>query len=238
MFLAGMNFTLHYFGLHGQIRKVLKNQEFRFYVLLILVSTLIITLVIYLNMEIAGENAFRDALFQVVSITTTTGFVSADYLLWPHFAWLIIFVLMFTGGSAGSTGGGMKSIRILLMFKAASVHLSKLVHPRAFIPVKYNGHSVKDEIIFSIMSFGLFYILIFVIGTISLSALGLDFDSAMGASIAALGNIGPGIGSVGPVENYYEIPFLGKWVLSFLMLLGRLELFTVLVFLSPGFWKK
>ncbi len=238
MFLAGMNFTLHYFGIHGQIRKVLKNQEFRFYALLTLISTLIITIVVYLNMEIGGEKAFRDALFQVVSIITTTGFVSADYLLWPHFAWLIIFVLMFTGGSAGSTGGGMKSIRILLLFKAAAVHLRKLVHPRAFIPVKYDGHSVKDEIIFSIMSFALFYILIFVVGSLLLSAFGLDFETAMGASIAALGNIGPGIGLVGPVENYHDIPYLGKWVLSFLMLLGRLELFTVLVFLSPGFWKK
>ena len=145
---------------------------------------------------------------------------------------------MFTGGSAGSTGGGMKSIRLLLLFKTAAVHLKKLVHPRAFIPVRYNGHSVKDEIIFSIMSFGLFYILIFVIGAVLLSALGLDFQSAMGASIAALGNIGPGLGIVGPMENYSDIPSLGKWLLSFLMLLGRLELFTILVFLSPGFWKK
>jgi len=238
MFFAGMNFTLHYFSLHGQISKVLKNQEFRFYALITFSASLVISLVVYLNMQIEGEKAFRDALFQVISIITTTGFVSADYLLWPHFAWLIIFVLMFTGGSAGSTGGGMKSIRILLLFKAAAVHLRKLVHPRAFIPVRYNGHAVKDDIIFSIMSFGLFYILIFVIGTILMSAIGLDMESAMGASIAALGNIGPGIGSVGPVENYASIPFLGKWILSFLMLLGRLELFTILVFLSPGFWKK
>lgn len=238
MFFAGMNFTLHYFSLHGQINKLLKNQEFRFYSLIILSATAIITLVVYLNMEIDGEKAFRDALFQVVSITTTTGFVSTDYLLWPHFAWLIIFILMFTGGSAGSTGGGMKSIRILLLFKVASVHLRKLVHPRAFIPVRYNGHSVKDEIIFSILSFGLFYILIFVLGTILMSAIGLDIESAMGASIAALGNIGPGIGAVGPVENYFAIPVPGKWILSFMMLLGRLELFTILVFLSPGFWKK
>jgi len=238
MFFAGMNFTLHYFALHGQIKKVLKNQEFRFYALITFIATLVITLVVYLHTEIGGEKAFRDALFQVISIITTTGFVSADYLLWPHFAWLIIFVLMFTGGSAGSTGGGMKSIRILLLFKAASVHLKKLVHPRAFIPVRYNGHSVKDEIIFSIMSFGLFYILIFVIGTILMSATGLDIESSMGSSIAALGNIGPGIGVVGPVENYSSITVVGKWILSFLMLLGRLELFTILVFLSPGFWKK
>lgn len=238
MFLAGTNFTLHYFGLHLQIRKVLKNQEFRFYAFITILSAVIISWVIYLNMEIGFEKAFRDALFQVVSIITTTGFVSTNYLSWPHFAWFIIFILMFTGGSAGSTGGGMKSIRLLLMFKAAAVHLKKLVHPRAFIPVRYNGHSVKDEIIFSIMSFGLFYILIFVLGAISLSALGLDMQSSMGASIAALGNIGPGIGAVGPIENYHDIPDLGKWILSFIMLLGRLELFTVLVFLSPGFWKK
>ncbi|MCK5856158.1 MAG: TrkH family potassium uptake protein [Bacteroidales bacterium] len=238
MFLAGMNFTLHYFGLHGQARKILNNQEFRFYASLIFISTIIISTVLYLNMEIDASKIFRDSLFQVISIITTTGFVSSDYLLWPHFAWFIIFILMFTGGSAGSTGGGMKSIRILLMFKASAVHLRKLVHPRAFIPVRYNGHSVKDEIIFSIMSFGLFYALFFVIGSILLSAVGLDFESAMGASIASLGNIGPGIGMVGPTENYHDIPILGKWIISFLMLLGRLELFTILVFLSPGFWRK
>jgi len=238
MFLAGMNFTLHYFSLHGKFRKVLKNQEFRFYASLIFISTLIITAVLVFNMETSTEKAFRDSLFQVVSITTTTGFVSADYLMWPHFAWFIIFLLMFTGGSAGSTGGGMKSIRLYLLFKAAAVHLRKMVHPRAFIPVRYNGHAVKDEIIFSIMSFGLFYILIFAIGAMLLSAMGLDFQSSLGASIASLGNIGPGLGMVGPVENYFEIPAMGKWLLSFLMLLGRLELFTVLVFLSPGFWKK
>jgi trk system potassium uptake protein TrkH len=238
MFLAGTNFTLHYFALHGKLLKVWRNQEFKFYATIILVATLIITLSIIFNMETNSEKAFRDSLFQVVSIVTTTGFVTSDYLLWPHFAWFIIFILMFTGGSAGSTGGGMKSIRLHLLLKAAMVHLKKLVHPRAFIPVRYNGHAVREEIIFSIMSFGMFYLLIFVIGAILLAALGLDFQSALGASIASLGNIGPGLGIVGPVENYSAIPLLGKWLLSFLMLLGRLELFTVLVFLSPGFWKK
>ncbi len=238
MFLAGTNFTLHYFALHGKLKKIWRNQEFKFYSTIIIAATVIITLSIIFNMETHTEKAFRDSLFQVVSIVTTTGFITSDYLLWPHFAWFIIFVLMFTGGSAGSTGGGMKSIRLHLLLKAAMVHLKKLVHPRAFIPVRYNGHAVKDEIIFSIMAFGLFYLLIFVIGAILLAALGLDFQSSLGASIATLGNIGPGLGIVGPVENYAAIPWLGKWLLSFLMLLGRLELFTVLVFLSPGFWKK
>ncbi|RLD64930.1 MAG: TrkH family potassium uptake protein [Bacteroidetes bacterium] len=238
MFLAGTNFTLHYFALHGKVRKVLKNQEFRFYSTIIGFSTIIIALILVLNMETSAEKAFRDSLFQVISIATTTGFVSSDYLIWPSFAWFIIFLLMFTGGSAGSTGGGMKSIRLYLLFKAAAVHLKKMVHPRAFIPVRYNGHAVKDEIIFSILAFGLFYFLIFGIGAMLLSALGLDFQSAIGASIASLGNIGPGLGMVGPMENYSDIPSLGKWLLSFLMLLGRLELFTILVFLSPGFWKK
>ena len=145
---------------------------------------------------------------------------------------------MFTGGSAGSTGGGIKSIRLLLLFKTASVQLKKLVHPRAFIAVRYNGKSVKDEALFSIMAFFLFYVIIFAMGTFIMSALGLDFKTAIGATISSLGNIGPGIGQVGPEDNFAQIPTVGKWVLSFLMLLGRLELFTILVFLSPGFWKK
>ena len=238
MILAGINFTLHYFALHANFKKVVKNQEFKYFVSILLVSTIIITIVLATQTDTAFEKAFRDTMFQVVSIVTTTGFVSYDYTLWPSFVIFFIFLLMFTGGSAGSTGGGMKSIRHLILFKAAAVELRKLVHPRAFITVRYNGKSVHEDIIFNIMAFFLFYVLIFAFGAFVMSAIGLDFKSAIGASIASLGNIGPGIGSVGPVDNYAHIPGFGKWFLSFLMLLGRLELFTVLVFLSPGFWKR
>ena len=238
MFLAGVNFSLHYFMSHAKWKKVWHNEEFRFYASLIFIASIALTIVIFTSKNAGLEKTFRDALFQVVSIVTTTGFVSDNYLLWPSFAWFIVFLLMFTGGSAGSTGGGIKAMRLLLLFKTASVQLKKLVHPRAFIPVRYNGKAVKDEILFSIMAFFLFYMIIFASGAILMSAIGLDFKTALGATISSLGNIGPGIGNVGPMDNFSQIPTIGKWILSFLMLLGRLELFTILVFLSPGFWKK
>ena len=238
MFLAGMNFTLHYLYLHGHIKKVWKNQEFRFYLLLTVIFTAAITLVVWLGQGGDLEFVFRQAFFQVTSIMTTTGFVSYNYLSWPVFAWILIFALMFTGGSAGSTGGGVKAIRHLILFKTAAVELKKLIHPRAYIAVKYNGKTVKDQIIFNILAFFLFYVMIFGFGVIILAAIGLDFETSIGATIASLGNIGPGIGHVGPVDNYAFLPDSAKWVTAFLMMLGRLELFTVLVFLSPGFWKK
>lgn len=238
MALAGINFTLHYFALHGNFKKVLKNEEFKYFIALLVGAIALITLILVTQSDTGFEKSFRDAAFQVVSIVTTTGFVSYDYTLWPAFVIFLIFLLMFTGGSAGSTGGGMKAIRHLILFKAGNVELKKLVHPRAFIPVRYNGKAVHESIIFNIMAFFLFYMFIFAFGAIVMAAIGLDFKSAIGASIASLGNIGPGIGSVGPVDNYASIPGIGKWFLSFLMLLGRLELFTVLVVLSPGFWKK
>ncbi len=238
MFLAGVNFTLHYLALHGKIKEVYQNQELRFYALVVLIFTTIISIYVFLFSGAALEKSIRDSLFQVVSIITTTGFVSANYLLWPAFAWFLIFILMFTGGSAGSTGGGIKMIRHLILFKSAAVELKRLIHPRAVINVKYNSHVIGNQMISVILAFLLFYILIFVLGSIIMSAIGLDFQTAVGATIASLGNIGPGLGKVGPVDNFSWIPNIGKWVLSFLMLLGRLELFTILVFLSPGFWKK
>ena len=238
MFLAGVNFSLHYFMSHAKWKKVFQNEEFRFYSGLIILASILVSILLYTTQGSDFETTIRNSLFQVVSIITTTGFVSDNYLMWPSFAWFIIFLLMFTGGSAGSTGGGIKALRLLLLFKAASTQLKKLVHPRAFIPVRYNGRAVKDDIVFSIMAFFLFYIISFVVGAFLMSAIGLDFKTAIGSTISSLGNIGPAIGNVGPVDNFANIPPVGKWILSFLMLLGRLELFTILVFLSPGFWRK
>jgi trk system potassium uptake protein TrkH len=238
MFLAGVNFALHYFFSHRQWGKVFKNEEFRFYTLVVLGSTIFITLLLARTFALNPEDTFRDALFQVVSIVTTTGFVSDNYLLWPSFAWFILFILMFTGGSAGSTAGGIKMQRHLLLLKIANIQLKRIVHPNAFITTRYNGKSVKDDILFNIMALALLYMIIFGIGSFAMAAIGLDFETAIGATISSLGNIGPGLGRVGPVDNFAWIPDVGKWILSFLMMLGRLELFTVLIFLSPGFWKK
>jgi len=244
MFLAGVNFTLHYYVLKGRPISVWKNEEFRYYLGLVLTFTLLISTALAFQQDIWGggfqklEQAFRDSLFQVVSIVTTTGYVSADYLLWSPIALVLIFSLMFVGGSAGSTGGGMKVVRILLLFKNGALEFKRLMHPNAIIPVRLNHRAISPAIITNVLAFIVFYILIFVLGTIVMALLGFDLDSAMGSVIATLGNIGPGIGSVGPVENFANVPAFGKWFLSFLMLIGRLELFTVLILFSSAFWKK
>ncbi len=238
MILAGTNFTLHYFAIHGKLKTVWQNEEYRTYILFTFGFAVIITLLLIFEGNSNVEKVFRDSLFQVVSIVTTTGFVSADYLLWPAHIWIFIFVLMFIGGSAGSTGGGIKIARHILLLKSSALEFKRMIHPRAVIPVRYNKKTVPEEIIHLVLAFFMFYMLTFFFGTFIMTWVGLDFSSAVGSTIATLGNIGPGIGDVGPVENYSEIPAIGKWFLSFLMLLGRLELFTVLIIFSPAFWRK
>jgi trk system potassium uptake protein TrkH len=237
MFLAGVNFTLHYFALHGKFYKIIANQEFRLYVFMLMFSGIFIAVGLLFNQYYDYADAIRNSFFQVVSIVTTTGFVSADYLRWPSYLWIFIFILMFTGGSAGSTGGGIKQIRIFLIVKAIFVEFKYLIHPRAIIPVRYNQKAVNHDVVHKVLGFVLLYILIFVFSTFVMSLLGLDFQTAAGSVIASLGNIGPGIEAVGPAENFADIPIAGKWFLSFLMLVGRLELFTVLILFYPPFWK-
>ena len=151
---------------------------------------------------------------------------------------MLFFALLFIGGCAGSTGGGIKFIRHLFLFKNSSLELKRLIHPRAVIPVRLNGKSVSQEIISNVQAFFIFYILIFVLGSILLSIFGLDFISSAGAVATCLGNVGPGIGTVGPVNNFAHLPDLAKVILSLFMLIGRLELFTVLIIFTPYFWKK
>ncbi len=238
MFLAGVNFSLHYFLLKGMFLRVFKNEELKFYITIIGVFTLFITLGVYLNNNSNLEKSFRDALFQVVSIITTTGFVSANYLNWLPSVWFILFLLMFFGGCAGSTGGGIKIIRLLMLFKNSKQEFKRIIHPNAIIPVRLNKKPVSKETIFNIQAFFLTYLGIFILGAVSLSLVGLDFESAIGASISSLGNIGPAIGKLGPVDNYFYLSDIGKWILSFLMLAGRLELFSVLILFSFPFWWK
>lgn len=238
MIMAGISFTLHYYLIKREFKKVLNNEELKFYLSIILIFTLVLTVSVFLLHQVGLEQAFRDSLFQTVAIATTTGFVTTDYLQWNGALWFLIFLLMFTGGCIGSTGGGIKMIRLLVLFKNTRLELKRLIHPMAIIPVRINGKAIPREIITNFLAFFLIYILIFMTGAAIMSAYGLDFESAIGASIATIGNIGPAIGSVGPVENYAHIPMSGKWVLSFFMLLGRLELFTILLLLSPSFWKK
>ncbi|MCF8261919.1 MAG: TrkH family potassium uptake protein [Melioribacteraceae bacterium] len=238
MFAAGINFSLHYHLLHFNFKVFSKNEEFKFYTKLTVVIALLVAVVLYFSNYADLEKSFRDSLFQVVSLITTTGYVTADYEMWGPFFQVLFFLLLFIGGCAGSTGGGIKVVRHLLLFKNSLLELRRLIHPRAVIPVRFNGTAVPQDIISNVLAFFLFYILIFVVGTIIMSILGLDFLSAIGSVATSLGNVGPAIGSVGPSYNFAHIPDLGKWLLSILMLMGRLELFTILIIFSPAFYKK
>ena len=238
MFIAGTNFTLSYFALHLKFGKVLKNEEFRFYLGFVMLFTIAIAFSLYHLHDFGVEKAFRDSIFQVVSIITTTGFATADYLNWTPFVIVMLFALMFFGGSAGSTGGSIKIVRVSLLLKNSYQELKRIIHPNAIIPVRMNGKSVSPAIISNILAFVVIYMLITIISTILISALGYDLQTSLGAVAATLGNIGPGIGLVGPSGNYAHFPDIGKWFLSFLMLIGRLELFTILILFSPAFWKK
>ena len=238
MFLAGTNFTLSYFAFHLNFRKVWRNEEFRYYLGFVVGFTVLLTLILSLTEEQPLEASFRHSAFQVVSIVTTTGFVTYDYLSWIPLAGILLFLMMFLGGSAGSTGGGIKILRIVLFLKNASLELKRLIHPSAVIPVRFNRNAVPPDILNNVFAFISFYLITVIVGVIVMAAMGYDLGTSFGAVAATLGNIGPGIGMVGPVDNYSHVPVLGKWFLSFLMLIGRLELFTVLVLFSPGFWRK
>lgn len=238
MFIAGTNFTLSYLAIKGKFANAFKDEEFKYYGIITLSFTALITLGLVLSSQLNFEQAFRDALFQVVSIVTTTGFATADYLLWSPVLTILIFALFFFGGSAGSTGGGIKIMRIVVLAKNGYYELKRLIHPHAIIPVKFNKHSVDTKIVTNVLAFFMLYMAVFSVSTIIFTLIEPDMESSMGAVATSLGNIGPGLGSVGPAENFYHIKPIGKWFLSFLMLLGRLELFTVLVLFSPSFWKE
>jgi trk system potassium uptake protein TrkH len=248
MFLAGTNFVLSYFAFKGNIQKVIKDEEFRVYTILIIVFTLIATAVIYTQADVQLsdyhpmvwgelESDFRHSLFQVIAVITTTGFVTASFTSWTTFLTIFFFGLMFLGGSAGSTSGGVKVVRHLLMIKNGLLEFKRILHPRAIIPVRYNNKSVSEQIVYNILGFFILYMLLFIIGALVLGFVGLDFESAIGGAASSLGNVGPALGDLNPLENYNKIPTFGKWWCAFLMLLGRLELFTVLILITPFFWR-
>ncbi|MFO7655510.1 MAG: potassium transporter TrkG [Bacteroidales bacterium] len=237
MYLAGINFTLSYFALKLKFKPFFKDEEFRKYTFFILFFSLVITVILVVSNDQPLEKSFRDALFQVVSIITTTGFVTSDYLKWLPIGSVILFALMFFGGSTGSTGGGMKIARIVLLLKNSSLELKRLIHPNAVIPVRLNNQAISPQTMTNVLAFASFYVLIVMASVIIVSFMGYDLDTSFGAVVTSIGNIGPGIGEVGPMFNFSHFPAIGKWFLSFLMLIGRLELFTVLILFSRHFWK-
>ncbi|HZL08403.1 MAG TPA: potassium transporter TrkG [Prolixibacteraceae bacterium] len=238
MVIAGTNFTVSYLLLTGKFKKAIDNEELKYYLFFIFAFTLVITVGLVFTSELGFEHSFRDSIFQVVSILTTTGYATADYLHWVPFLTTVLFAVFFFGGSTGSTGGGLKIMRIVLLLKNSYYELRRIIHPNAIIPIRFNKKTVPEQIITNVLAFFMFYVIVFLGSTILLMLVVPDFPSALGAVATSLGNIGPGLGSFGPAENFSTLHPAGKWFLSFLMLLGRLELFTVLVLFSPAFWKK
>ncbi len=249
MFLAGTNFVLSYFAFKGKVQKIIKDEEFKLYFKFITIFTIIAAIIIYFITDVSAssvchpmvwgeaESAIRHALFQVVAIITTTGFVTADYTMWTPFLVVFFFGLMFLGGSAGSTSGGVKVVRHLILIKNGFLEFKRALHPNAILPVRYNKKAVSGGIVFNVLGFFILYMLSFIIGSLVFSMLGIDFESAIGLAASSLGNVGPALGDFGPVNNYANLPSFGKWWCSFLMLIGRLELFTVLVLFTPFFWR-
>ncbi|WP_371930982.1 TrkH family potassium uptake protein [Lewinella sp. JB7] len=237
MFLAGVNYTVLYLSLKRRWTDVWQSDELKAYISLVVVLTLFFTARICYLKELPLEQSFRDSVFQVVSLITTTGFVSADYTSWAPSLTMICFVLLFLGACAGSTSGGIKIIRNLVFFKNSYLEFKRIVHPQAIIPLRLNGQVVPGRVITHIFNFLLLYLILFVVGSVVLSMLGLDFVTAIGAMATSLGNVGPGIGEVGPVNNFAWLSAPVKLFLSFVMIVGRLEIFTVLVLFTPYFWR-
>ncbi len=239
MLIAGANFSLHFHALRGNWRVYRRNREFHFYLSLIGIAFLLIAASSTFRGIYPGwEEAFRKTLFQVVSILTTTGYGTADYELWSFTAQFVLFSMMFIGGCTGSTGGGMKVMRIHLLVKFVFREITRLVHPRAVVPVRISGTAVGRDVVANVLGFFVLFMLSFAVGVFVMSELGMDMPTSFGAVAATLGNVGPGLGAVGPTDNYSAVPTAGKWVLSTLMLMGRLEIYTVIVLLAPSTWKR
>lgn len=239
MFIGGTSFVLLYWLTKGKPGKLWKSSEFRFYVIFNLVAILLVALEIRLTVYPSFLDALRYSSFQVVSMSTTTGFVTANYDLWPAFSQFVLLILMFVGACAGSTSGAIKNIRILVLLKKWHREMRQLIYPRSVIPIRVDGKPVSAEVLSSIGTFCLVYIFVFVAGTLLVTAAeDLPLMTAISASATALGNVGPGFGEAGPIGNFAGLTDFSKIVLSILMLLGRLELFTLLVLFTPAFWRR
>ena len=237
MFLAGINFSLHFHAITGNVKSYFRDKEFLTYFGIIIVVGFLIFSSISAGGNEWTEKHFRDSLFQTVAILTGTGYCTADYELWTYFAQFMILFMMFVGGMGGSTTGGMKIVRIMLLFKYAAKETRRMLHLKAIIPIRIGSRYIPEDVIRNTLGFFLFYISFFIVTTMVLTTMNIDLESAIGASASAIGNIGPSLGAFGPTDNYALLPAYGKWLLSFCMLLGRLEIFTVMVLFSRTFWK-
>jgi trk system potassium uptake protein TrkH len=238
MMIAGTSFSLHYKLFKGQFGAVGKNPELRVFWTIVVCFALLVTYDIYGNVYDSIEDSLRYAVFQVVSVITTTGYVTADYEKWPGFSQQILLMCMFLGSMAGSTGGAIKIMRFILLIKHSYLEIFRIIHPHATTVVKLGDMPVSQSVLRSVWGFFALYVGLFAIATLLMSLLGMDMISSISSVATCLGNVGPGLGVVGPMDNFFGIPSTGKWILIFCMILGRLEIFTIIVLLAPGFWKR
>ena len=236
LFIAGINFTLLYFAGHGKFRKVWKDDEFRWYFSIVVIAGLIIMSDLFFVYKFPLEGAFRHGFFQAISFMTCTGFVSENYAIWSSFSILILLLVMAMGGSAGSTSGGIKVVRIVLLWRMIPVELKKIVHQRGIIPVRLNESSVKEDLLHRVLAFIMLFIIILLVAIFLLLLMGVDPKAAVFGSVSCMSNVGPGLGSV--YANFSSVPMLGKWIFSTLMFVGRLEIFTLFILFTSAFWRQ
>lgn len=237
MVLSGCNFSLLLLSLTLRSLAILKNQEFNTFLQYILFAGIGIGLVLIFACHDSLGTAFRESFFSVISSITTTGFYVNNYTSWPVFLWIILILFMFIGGCSGSTSGGVKIFRHLIFIKNSVLELKRIIHPNAVLPVKVNDKAISSSGVYKNTTFIFIYFLVFILGGVLLLTLGIDFETAVGASVATLSNVGTGIGRVGPGDSYVFFPQFAKWMLMLFMLLGRVELFSLLTLFSRGFWK-
>ncbi|MBE6319718.1 MAG: TrkH family potassium uptake protein [Bacteroidales bacterium] len=242
MFISGINFVLLIYLLRGKTRYFFKDEELRWYSVAVAMFAVLLTVGLYVARPgwsgVEMERAFRDSIFTVISSMTSTGYTISDYMYWPVVAWVVIFFLMLTGACAGSTAGGIKWVRLAIIMKNGVAEFQRRIHPNAIIPVKLNEKAVPQQTINNIMAFLIFYVFIIVVTVVIFCATGVDFDEAIGSAVSAIGNVGISIGQFGPAGTYAEFPVVAKWVMSFVMLIGRLEIFTVLLLFTRALWRK
>ena len=242
MFVSGINFVLLIYLLRGKARNFFQDEELRWYSIAVLVFAVALTVGLYIARPgwtaLHMERAFRDSLFTVISSMTSTGYTISDYMYWPVVAWVVIFFLMLTGACAGSTAGGIKWVRLSIIIKNGVAEFQRRIHPNAIVPVKLNDKAVPQQTINNIMAFLIFYVFIIAVTVVIFCASGVKFDESIGAAVSAIGNVGISIGQFGPAGTYAEFPIVAKWVMSFVMLIGRLEIFTVLLLFTKALWRK
>ena len=238
MFISGINFTLLLLFVNRKFKKFIGNAELKFYFGSVVLFTAVIAIVLYYTSPMGMEESFRKSLFQVISLQTSTGFATDDYMQWTPVLWGLLTIIMLMGACAGSTTGGLKCIRMVILTKVSRNEFKHILHPNAILPVRINKQVISPSIVSTVLAFCFIYIAIIVISTLLMMAMEVGAEESMGCVISSIGNMGPGLGKTGPAYSWNALPDAAKWLLSFLMLLGRLELFTVLLLFTPDFWKR